>query len=230
MKCVPGAGAWHLGIHCGHHLVRGGRELVDVLLLASAGRWCEAASHCVACSRWMAASSAAGRLPAVLARCLPLQTRWVFWLALAASLSAVLDGFDDAHPRGGVPRPRVSAACAFSWLNWWVLFSVCTCASKMAAFAGWRSRAWAPLALSCEQPAVPSGTVSCGPACNCPTWQGPFHRGCRAGWDRPFWLPRRDRDTAQPSHSAHGRRPGGACIHHRHGIPAGRHGGAGSCG
>lgn len=99
------------------------------------------------------------------ARCLPLpQCRWVFWLALAASLSAVLDGFNDAHPRGGVPRPRVAAACAFSWLNWWALFCVCTCASMLVAFAGWRSRAWAPLALSYKQPAVASHTVSCCPA------------------------------------------------------------------
>lgn len=45
-------------------------------------------------------------------------SRWVFWLALSAALSAVLDGFDDAHPRGGVPRPRVAAACVFSWFNW----------------------------------------------------------------------------------------------------------------
>ena len=47
--------------------------------------------------------------------------RWVFWLACAAALSAVLDGFDDAHPHGGVPRPRVAAACAFSWLTWQAL-------------------------------------------------------------------------------------------------------------
>ncbi|PRW60854.1 PTS beta-glucoside transporter subunit EIIBCA [Chlorella sorokiniana] len=43
---------------------------------------------------------------------------WVFWLALAAALSAVLDGFDDAHLHGGVSRPRVAIACAFSWFNW----------------------------------------------------------------------------------------------------------------